>query len=74
MVLGSSVKKSNVINCKWVYRLKTDPQGLISRYKSRLVANGFHHKPNIDYHETFSHVIKPATIRVVLYLAVINSL
>ncbi|KAJ9558528.1 hypothetical protein OSB04_013142 [Centaurea solstitialis] len=52
--------------------LKTDQDGKISRYKARLVAKGFHQQHGVDYHETFSPVIKPATIRTVLSLAVTN--
>ncbi|KAJ0434760.1 putative RNA-directed DNA polymerase [Helianthus annuus] len=36
------VKNANVVDCKWVYGLKTDRAGKISRYKARLVAKGFH--------------------------------
>ncbi|KAJ0548406.1 putative RNA-directed DNA polymerase [Helianthus annuus] len=54
------------------YMLKTDEHGKISRYKARLVAKGFHQQHGVDYHETFSPVIKPATIRTVLSLAVTN--
>ncbi|KAM0053531.1 putative RNA-directed DNA polymerase [Helianthus debilis subsp. tardiflorus] len=63
---------TNVVDCKWVYRLKTDQNGKISRYKARLVAKGFHQQHGVDYHETFSPVIKPATIRTILSLAVTN--
>ena len=38
--------------------------------KSRLVAKGFHQRPGVDYHDTFSPVIKHASIRLVLGLAV----
>lgn len=70
--LVSPVASTNVIECKWVYKLKQDPQGNISRFKSRLVTKGFKQQPSVDYHETFSPVIKATTIRVILSLTVTN--
>jgi hypothetical protein len=60
----------NVVGCKWVYKLKTHSDGSIARYKARLVAKGFHQQQGVDFDETFSPVIKPPTIRMVLSLAV----
>ncbi|GJT20391.1 ribonuclease H-like domain-containing protein [Tanacetum coccineum] len=44
--------------------------GTLTRYKARLVANGSSQKLDDDFDETFSLVVKPATIRTVLSLAV----
>lgn len=68
--LVQSSPKHNTVGCKWVFRVKRKPNGSVERYKARLVAKGFHQQPGIDFHDTFSPVIKPATIRTVLSIAV----
>uniref|UniRef100_A0A2N9HH13 Integrase catalytic domain-containing protein n=1 Tax=Fagus sylvatica TaxID=28930 RepID=A0A2N9HH13_FAGSY len=60
----------NIVGCKWVYKLKHHSDGTIARYKARLVAKGFHQQHRVDYEETFSPVIKPPTVRLILSLAV----
>jgi hypothetical protein len=60
----------NVIDCKWVLKVKHKADGSIDRYKACLVAKGFKQRLDLDYDDTFSPVVKPATIRLVWSIAV----
>nr|GEW44821.1 ribonuclease H-like domain-containing protein [Tanacetum cinerariifolium] len=60
----------NIVYSMWLYKHKYNANGSLNRYKARLVANGRSQQQGIDCDETFSHVVKPATIQTVLSLAV----
>lgn len=60
----------NVVRNKWVFKLKLNPDGSIQRYKARLIAKGFLQTSKVDFSETYSPVVKAATVGVVLTLAV----
>jgi hypothetical protein len=60
----------NVIDCKWVFKLKYKQDGSVDHHKARLVARGFKQRLGIDYDDTSSPVVKPATIHLILSLAV----
>ena len=62
--------KRPVIGCKWIYKTKPSADGTPPKYKAHLVAKGFLQEGGIDYHETFSPVIKVTTIRLLLSLAI----
>jgi hypothetical protein len=57
------------IPCKWVYKVKNNPDGSIDRYKARLVIKGCAQKKGIDYDETFSPVAHRSSIRTVISVA-----
>ena len=63
------VSVQNIVGCKWIFRIKRLPNGYVDRYKAWLVAKGFHQHLRLDYHDTFSPVVKPTPVRLVLSLA-----
>jgi hypothetical protein len=67
--LVPATEASNVIDCKWVFKVKK-VDGSVDHYKARLVVKGFKQRYGIDYDDTFSSVVKPATICLVLSLVV----
>ncbi|GKA40561.1 retrovirus-related pol polyprotein from transposon TNT 1-94 [Tanacetum coccineum] len=47
-------KNMTVIGTKWVFRNKLDENGIVSRNKARLVAQGYNQQEGIDYDETYA--------------------
>nr|GEW48749.1 hypothetical protein [Tanacetum cinerariifolium] len=60
----------NVVRSMWLFKHKFKVSGSLNRYKACLVANGHSQQQGIDCNETFSLVVKSATICTVLSLAV----
>jgi hypothetical protein len=58
------------IGCKWVYKVKHNADGSMSRYKARLVAKGYAQTYGIDYEETYSLVATMTTVRAIIVMAV----
>ena len=59
----------SVIGTKWVFRNKTDCDGIITRNKARLVAQGYRQEEGIDYEETFAPVARLEAVRLFLAFA-----
>jgi len=57
------------IGSKWVFKVKTDADGSITRYKARLVAQGFAQRRGTDYNKTYSPVANFSVIRLLLALS-----
>lgn len=62
-------REANIVTGKWVFRHKLKADDSLERYKARWVVRGFSQRPGVDFDETFSPVVKAATIRVVLTIA-----
>lgn len=59
-----------IVECKWVFKTKKDTHGIVTSHKARLVAKGFSQEFEINYHETFSPVVRHSTLRLLLAFAV----
>ncbi|GJX21206.1 retrovirus-related pol polyprotein from transposon TNT 1-94 [Tanacetum coccineum] len=54
---------------KWVFRIKLDEHGIVSRNKARLVAQGYNQQEGINYDETYASVARLESIRILLAYA-----
>ena len=58
------------VDTKWVYDVKKDALGNITRYRARKVGRGFTQEYGLNYHETFSQMARSESWRVLLTLAI----
>ena len=56
------------LSTRWVYRIKEQEDGA-RKFKARLVIRGCSQAPGTDYHETFSPVVRHASLRYLFSLA-----
>ncbi|CAI7861814.1 unnamed protein product [Closterium sp. NIES-53] len=60
------------ITSKWLFKIKSDADCKIERYKSRLVAKRYQQKEKVDYKVLFAPLVKPMTLRTLLAGATIK--
>jgi hypothetical protein len=63
-----------VVNNMWIYKVKSDTAGDVSRFKARFVAKGYNRRARLDYTVTFSHVICMASLHLFLAIAAARDL
>ena len=56
---------------KWVFKTKRDAEGKPTRFKARLVAQGFTQVEGIDYFDTWAPVLMYKVLRLILVLTAI---
>ena len=61
---------ARIVGCRWVYKTKYKQDGSLDRFKARLVAQVFTQTPRVDFFDTFSPLVKPCTIQLILALAI----
>jgi len=66
----NKVEHVKCIGSKWVYKVKTDPNGKIIKYKARLVAQGYNQEKDIDYFKSYAPVTDISTIRLLLAMSI----
>nr|KAJ0207190.1 hypothetical protein LSAT_V11C500269530 [Lactuca sativa] len=73
-VLADLPPGCKALGCKWILKRKMKVHGTIDKYKARLVIQGFRQKEGIDFFDTYAHVARISTIRLLLALAAIHNL
>jgi hypothetical protein len=58
----------------WIYKINSDTAGDVSRFKARFVAKGCSQRAGLDYTETFSPIIRMASLRLFLAIAAARDL
>ncbi|GJW27607.1 retrovirus-related pol polyprotein from transposon TNT 1-94 [Tanacetum coccineum] len=58
-----------IIGSKWVYRNKLDENGVVTRNKATLAAQGYNQQEGIDYDETYAPIARLESIRILLAYA-----
>ena len=59
---------------KWIFKRKMKVDGFIDKYKARLIIKGYRQRKDLDYFDTYSHVTRINSIRMILVIAALRNL
>nr|GEW37004.1 hypothetical protein [Tanacetum cinerariifolium] len=68
-VLVELPPNGKTVGSKWLFKKKTNMDGVVHTYKARLVAKGYTQTLGIDYEETFSPVADIRAIRILIAIS-----
>ncbi|KAI3818794.1 hypothetical protein L1987_12612 [Smallanthus sonchifolius] len=60
---------NKAIGLKWVFKLKKDAKGNVTKHKARLIAKGYVQQKGVDFEDAFAPVARLETIRLLLAIA-----
>src|ERR1700722_8247443 len=60
---------AQTLNSKWVYKVKRDQNGTITRFKARWVVKGYEQEYGINYDQTYAGVVKNMSWRSLMAIA-----
>lgn len=60
----------NLVDNKWVFKVKRNEKGEIIRHKARLVARGFSQVKGFDYNETYAPVARLTSLRILFAISI----
>jgi len=65
---------TKIVNTKWVYTIKRNPDGSILKYKARKVGRGCLQEAGKSYNsdQTFAQMMRPETFKMLLVITVTN--
>ena len=69
MERSSLPPRANVIPVKWVFKIKTDENGKITKFKARITPKGFKQRHGVDFFEVFANTGKYKSLRTMLSIA-----
>ena len=62
-------KDHNVIDTKWLFKIKRNPDSSINKCKARYFVRGFTQVPGVDFDETYSPTVLYQVLKVIIAIA-----